>query len=1782
MIDHERAQELAAAALDFALAPADREELQRHLDDCAGCRAFDERLRADAHAMADLASYDAPDGLRARILGVAGPPAAFEAADGSPGTHRPEGPRSARSIIPPRYRRPAALLAAAAVIVALVGGTMFWRGGPTTGPGVAVASPSASTPSGSGSPAPTGEPGSPVDAEIWKLVADLTADDQQGGVVELATGFRLASLDGTPAADLAARLTVEPPVAFVVTVEADGRAARITPSEPLTAGAVYRFTLSADDGRTLDSWAFQAHQPLRVVGRLPGDGQTGVPTKTGIEITFDQDGVVDPASHVTITPKVDGRFEQHGRVLAFVPAKPLKPATIYTVTVARGIEVRGTGEVLASDVRFAFETARAGAAKASTTFQFTDDVFESATADRPTIALWAFQEWDEDEEAPAPPKDARVEVHRFRDLEAAIDAYRQVRAAPHWARWAAVDTVPTKNLARVAAFDARLRDSEGTMWFQLPARLPAGWYVVTLPSTARTTQTILQVTDIAAYLVISDTQTLVWANDLASGKPVVGAAVATGGVDLGRTDAQGLRMEKTPAALLGSGGDPCTDQCFPVVTVRSGDRAAFLPANDQPQFEDGYYGWDQWAGGGSERYWHAFDTDRTLYRRTDTVNVWGTVRDRDTGKVPETVTIRLYSVMDDGAGDQGPAIATSESHPNSIGVFSGSIALRDLPEGQYYLELSADGDVVDSRGIEIDRILKPAYRIEVTTGRRVYIQGDVVKVTATATFYEGSPVPGVPLRLDGLVEKTFTTDATGTATHRTKVGFDAKSWNVQSGRSEVRTIDVSPARAEEGEISGASREIVVFPSSWTLDATAQIASGRVQVTGSLHVVDRDRLEREIAASGNIWELDPAGLPMAGKTVTATFTEFIPYRVKTGTRYDFIEKQVVSVYEVGYTERAAGTVRVKTQGDGTFSASIPASTAGHSFGLRLSATDPEKHSAGWAGGASEPGGVEENPEPSLGLTSAPSDESGGFGVGEPIDLTMTDPGVPAHQADRYLFTTARQGLRDAKVQASARYRATFEDWAPPGFSITGVRFTGSGYVESPEFYAAFRQSDREITVGLTTNADRYDPGAEVTMTVTTRDRTGSPIPATVVLRAVDQKLFAMGGAGAADPLGALYGGLGSGIVVTYRSHHEPRERGGQDTAGGGGDESGGGRQDFRDSVLFREVDTGTDGRAVLTFRVADDLTSWRVGASAFGEGPAAGEGSIGIPVGLEFFVDATIAPEYLVSDRPSIGLRTFGTALPGGAPVTFAVESASLGLHVDGLRAKAFETATVPLPKLTVGNHKITITASTGIGASARRDVMTRTLSVVPSRLTRARTDYVELTATSHVEGGDGLVEVVVSDAGVARYVPILLGLTGVESARLEQTLAAAVAGSLATDRFDLADSVPLTEFDGDTYQTGDGGLAIVPYASSSLEASALAALVAPERFDVDRLEMYLSEMAGNAKETRERQIIALAGLGGLHAAVLPRIRAAATDPELTVRERLWLGLGAAALGDSAIARSIGASLEAEHGEVTSAYARLRVGELPADITSGTALMAMLAAANGDPLAPRFWAYVEADPGTEAPYELHAVGYVTRMLERAAPGAATFAYTIGGAREVVELGSGETFRTTVTGQQLASLTIEPVRGRIGVTTSWRETVKASAFMKDPDITISRRMTPSGKIGAAALVIVDLTVRLGPKAPTGCHLVTDVVPSGLVPVGHLRGWGDPDEERPAPKGVEFPYAQVGQRVSFCADRATNKGVVHLRYVARVVTAGTYTWEPTVVESRTATGRAALTPATVVTIR
>jgi hypothetical protein len=698
----------------------------------------------------------------------------------------------------------------------------------------------------------------------------------------------------------------------------------------------------------------------------------------------------------------------------------------------------------------------------------------------------------------------------------------------------------------------------------------------------------------------------------------------------------------------------------------------------------------------------------------------------------------------------------------------------------------------------------------------------------------------------------------------------------------------------------------------------------------------------------------------------------------------------------------------------------------------------------------------------------------------------------------------------------------------------------------------------------------------TVTVRTTDRSGRPTSATVTLRAVDEKLFTIGGAEEEDPLGQIYEWVPDGLFASYASHPVPWPM----TGDGFGDATGGGRDEFRDTLLYRQIETGPDGVGTVTFRLSDDLTSWHVSAAAVTAGLEAGVGSLLVPVGLPFFVEPTLAPEFLAGDRPILRLRAFGSDVSTGDPVTFTVASTSLGMAATTVTGRAFEPVDLPLPALTVGEHALVISGTSGSGATALSDRLTRRFNVVAARLTRTETRFTTLGAGAVPEGGDGLTTYVFSDAGRGRYLPVLEGLAWDDGARLDQALAAAEARDLLVEIFGRdATAYPDQTFDPARYQQGGHGIALLPYASPDLDLTVRTILAAPDRFDVTDLQATMQEVLADVGATRERKIQALAGSAALGDEVLGQVRSAAALTDLTVRERLYLALAAAALGDLATAADLERGLLAEHGQRLGPWVRLQVGDTLDETVVATALWALVAVEVGDPLADEAEGYVEANAMADDLTNLQRLAFTVRALERTPSAPARFAYTVDGERTVVELPVGGSRALTLTAPQRRTLRLEPLAGEVGVATSWQVPLDPATVTPDPNLTLTRRVTPAGPVAPGQLVTVDLSIRFGAQALKGCTDVVDLAPSGLAPVASLAGW--PGEDK-APSDILWPYLIAGQRVAFCAAPDPRRSEVRMRYYGRVVTPGTFAWEPATAQSTIAAESLTLTPATTIELR
>jgi hypothetical protein len=601
------------------------------------------------------------------------------------------------------------------------------------------------------------------------------------------------------------------------------------------------------------------------------------------------------------------------------------------------------------------------------------------------------------------------------------------------------------------------------------------------------------------------------------------------------------------------------------------------------------------------------------------------------------------------------------------------------------------------------------------------------------------------------------------------------------------------------------------------------------------------------------------------------------------------------------------------------------------------------------------------------------------------------------------------------------------------------------------------------------------------------------------------------------------------------------------------------------------------------RLSDDLTSWHVSASAVTGGLAAGVGELLLPVGLPFFVELTVADTYQVSDRPAIRVRAFGDALHAGDPIDFTVASPSLGLSATTIRGKAFEPVSIGLPALAVGTQAITASAVAPTrkddAGKPLTDRLTRSFDVVASRLSAAVTDY-RLVADGlpPMPAGAERATWTCTDAGRGRLLTLLSGLAESSGLRLDRQIAQETARSVLGSVFgrDAASFSP-TSFDPSVYPIGtatddggivaQGGVGLLPYGSLDPWLAARVALASPDALPTSTLRAALESIRDGPTTKRDLQLAAIAGLAGLGEPVLGDLQAAGRQSNLTPTERIYLALGFEAVGDWASAGTIERDLLESDGERLGAWVRLRFART-ADGADATALLAVVAAGVGDPVATGLADYAWAHPATDTVNALELAAYATRALTRTPARAAAFAYTVDGRRTVVQLDPGEAFTLQLTAAQVETLSVEALSGQVGATVEARVPVAPSSLRPHPDLTLARASLTQ-PIPADRILEVNLTASFSAGALTGCYDVAEEVPSGLAPLA--VGWGRTDE-----RGITWPSSMVGQEVRFCADNdpATGRSA-RLRYLARVVNEGTFTWEPAIMQFASAPELLAVTP-------
>jgi len=606
------------------------------------------------------------------------------------------------------------------------------------------------------------------------------------------------------------------------------------------------------------------------------------------------------------------------------------------------------------------------------------------------------------------------------------------------------------------------------------------------------------------------------------------------------------------------------------------------------------------------------------------------------------------------------------------------------------------------------------------------------------------------------------------------------------------------------------------------------------------------------------------------------------------------------------------------------------------------------------------------------------------------------------------------------------------------------------------------------------------------------------------------------------------------------------------------DKGGERSDFVDTAVFVSGRTDKNGHLDLDFELPDNITSWRITAIAISDDYYVGIENENLEVSKSLFADAILLPEYLTSDVPGMSYRAYGDGVSSGDEVSFTIGFDDETLNNPRDVKNVFERYDLAVPMFTqevINDAEVRI----GVKNDEYEDVLVRKIDVVDSRIVSLKNSTYALTPDLNVDHGESGTTLVIADSTLSLLHSGIGRLKYSNLERVDAKLARVVARDM-NDSVLGGDDYSDDDVDFSEYQADDGGVSLLPYSSSDLVLSAKVASLDSSRFDKNRMRAYFSTFISDEDVDRGDEFVALWGLAELGDPVLAPLQAAMNEEDLTVNERLYVGLGLDAIGDSENARAMFADVVTEYGENFDSYTRIKM-DTDDEMYETSALAMMLGSSLSDEYTFGLWKFVFEIWSKERTVPLEEAVALLNIASTYAPNDVSFTITVNGKSENISLNDGNVYTRELNVSQLGSLEFSEISGDIGVVSEYRDSsVDTSVDSQYVDVRreyyVDGVMTNEFNVGN--IVEVRFYPEFDDQALKGQYQVTDYMPSTMT-VANIRS-------PHAGRNARRPYLSHdnGQVVSFTLRSDRNENIPYYYYTARVVSPGTYTAEPASISS------------------
>jgi hypothetical protein len=1474
-------------------------------------------------------------------------------------------------------------------------------------------------------------------------------------------------------------------------------------------GSVQKFSLNIEDTSNQNqtkelSWAFQTYQKFAVTKTIPESNTSDISTNSKIEVEFNTETFQSIENFWEISPPTKGKFVKIGNKINFIPEK-LEPATIYTITIKKGLALEGSKQVLDNDFSWQFETQQDSQVAENRTY-FNQEFYEFSQSVSPNITLGG-KLGDK----------ANLELYKFRDLGQFLEYLKTKQQLPNWTNYQdQKEKYDLKNLQKVLGESFGIEKTDTQNFVKFPAQLEKGFYLLHLPENQNSA--ILQSTDLTVNFTTDNNKILTWANNIQTQKPASIAQIKDiNGEQLAVTDDSGLAFFDKPKPK----NNEDRYQFYQVISdkeiliVSTTKTKQNSPLNETK----------------NANYWSYLYLDKNTYKPSDKISFWGLAKSR-TGEKIDSLKAVVYKIEN----QKTVLIQDQTISLSSLDTFLSSLNLQNLPEGNYQLNLqkNTENEIIINSNFRVQNPTPKNYQILLESNKKFYLKNEEIVISGKVNFKDQTPASQVSLNYSGDVNGEVVTDNFGNFSIKYPVSsIVQKSYQPIAHTS----ILVQLKNPQESDIKS-SLKIPYFPYQIIISDQSKTDTSKGILDINLNSLDTSKYTSGLQNINNL-----KGNPIGSKDILAQITSYVFDKIETGQNYNPITKQTETQYSYTRRDKKQTETKVSTDNQGLARLEISFESETY-YQINLQLTDSDNKNILFSRYFSTT--TNSSPETTQNFQfidqKAQNLSQKNYQPGEVVKLEIQKNGqtdIPQTNSN-YLIIQSQNGIKKYSLQSKSQYEYNFTESGIPNINFSGVKFDGKNYSKiSPEGYPVnFTKENQELKVEIFSNKSVYQSGENASVEFKISDLKNEPKKSKILVW-VSPKT-ANGENLEINKSENIYSNLSTGINQNYNSHSDstsPQKLTKSDLQN---------EPKKSEVIFFEEIESDQNGLAKANFNLPDSFDSWDILAKVVSSDLFFGSNLATIYTATDLQIASILSSDYLENDQPSIKLQTIGEKLDPKTEVEYTIEIPYLEFKKTqkGL-ASGVE---VQLPKLKIGELELNLSVKNGEKQSKIQQIIS-VKSTNQKSITQQFT-YPELSQKASLTNlpEDQTFQVVIGSAENIGYYTQLQKMANSDSGTLESLQISYLAKKLLTQYYDSTKKPNAPELD--TFNK-NGGFSNFPDSQKDI------------KFTTQVLESDLNNLTGtrsfnffkaeNSKvqENFEDHLWILFGLTLNQHNVLQQLQNLNQKTDLTLNQKLIISQALDYAGDKEKARQNYYQILQENSQVSDNSKYIKGDNLDQNLELTNQALGLANLLN-EPDAKDLNEYLAKNNYSS----FKQILYLQKTLKNLKTDKIIFSYQIDGQKKEVTVEYNKLFKINLNKKALEDLNLEIKTGEISLGLNY--TLAFESNPNQPKITriYQTENTPTNKFNKNDLVNVGLEIEFGNNLLDGCYKVSDQVPAGLKIM--------PEKITDSINQIT-PYQNDTKTINFCIyPNQTGLSTIKINYFAKAFSAGGFNVQSATIEN------------------